>query len=150
MHPSSLFVYPGRSTLLLVALIAFRYAGGSFSIPELMTRNYPFRFQCWVFLAMALAFAIKVPMFPFHTGPPAAHVEAPTAGSVILAAILLKMGAYGFLRFCLPLTPAASIYFAPVMIAVSLASILYGGAVARGSATSRRSSPIPRWGTWGS
>ena len=120
------------STLLLVALIAFRYAGGSFSIPELMTRHYDFRFQCWVFLAMALAFAIKVPMFPFHTWLPAAHVEAPTAGSVILAAILLKMGAYGFMRFCLPLTPAASIYFAPVMIAVSLASILYGGAVALG------------------
>ena len=120
------------STLLLVALIAFRYAGGSFSIPDLMQRTYPFGFQCWVFLAMALAFAIKVPMFPFHTWLPAAHVEAPTAGSVILAAILLKMGAYGFLRFCLPLTPAASVYFAPLMIAVSLASILYGGAVALG------------------
>jgi NADH-quinone oxidoreductase subunit M len=120
------------STLLLVALIAFRYAGGSFSIPELMTKHYPFGFQCWVFLAMALAFAIKVPMFPFHTWLPAAHVEAPTAGSVILAAILLKMGAYGFMRFSLPLTPAASIYFAPMMIAFSLASILYGGAVALG------------------
>ena len=120
------------STLLLVALIALRYAGGSFSIPELMTKSYPFGFQRWVFLAMALAFAIKVPMFPFHTWLPAAHVEAPTAGSVILAAILLKMGAYGFMRFCLPLTPAASVYFAPLMIAFSLASILYGGAVALG------------------
>jgi NADH-quinone oxidoreductase subunit M len=120
------------SSLLLVALIAFRYAGGTFSIPELMTRSYDFTFQCWVFLAMSLAFAIKVPMFPFHTWLPAAHVEAPTAGSVILAAILLKMGAYGFLRFCLPLAPAASHTFAPLMIAVSLASILYGGAVALG------------------
>ena len=118
------------STLLLVALIAFRYAGGSFSIPELMTHKYAFGFQCWIFLAMALAFAIKVPMFPFHTWLPAAHVEAPTAGSVILAAVLLKMGAYGFMRFCLPLTPAASIYFSPLMIAISLTSILYGGAVA--------------------
>jgi NADH-quinone oxidoreductase subunit M len=118
------------STLLLVALIAFRYAGGSFDIPELMTKRYPFHFQCWTFLAMALAFAIKVPMFPFHTWLPAAHVEAPTAGSVILASILLKMGAYGFMRFSLPLTPEASQYFAPLMIAVSLASIIYGGAVA--------------------
>jgi NADH-quinone oxidoreductase subunit M len=118
------------SALLLVALIAFRYAGGSFDIPELMTKSYPFNFQCWTFLAMALAFAIKVPMFPFHTWLPAAHVQAPTAGSVILASILLKMGAYGFMRFSLPLTPAASQYFAPMMIAVSLASIIYGGAVA--------------------
>jgi NADH-quinone oxidoreductase subunit M len=118
------------STLLLVALVAFRYAGGSFDIPELMTKSYPFYFQYWTFLAMALAFAIKVPMFPFHTWLPAAHVQAPTAGSVILASILLKMGAYGFMRFSLPLTPAASQYFAPTMIAVSLASIIYGGAVA--------------------
>ena len=120
------------STLLLVAIVAFRIAGGTFSIPELMHQNFGFRFQCWCFLAMALAFAIKVPMFPFHTWLPAAHVQAPAAGSVILAAILLKMGTYGFLRFCLPLTPAASEYFAPLMIAVSIASILYGGAVALG------------------
>ncbi len=120
------------STLLLVAIVAFRIEGGTFSIPELMHQNFSFRFQCLCFLAMALAFAIKVPMFPFHTWLPAAHVQAPAAGSVILAAILLKMGTYGFLRFCLPLTPAASDYFAPLMIAVSVASILYGGAVALG------------------
>jgi NADH-quinone oxidoreductase subunit M len=71
-------------------------------------------------------------MFPFHTWLPAAHVQAPAAGSVILAAVLLKMGTYGFLRFCLPLTPAASEYFAPLMIGISIASILYGGAVALG------------------
>ena len=118
------------STLLLVALIAFRYVAGTFSIPELMTGDYAFGFQCWTFLAMALAFAIKVPMFPFHTWLPAAHVQAPTAGSVILAAILLKMGTYGFLRFTLPLTPDASHFFAPLMIAFSIASIVYGGAVA--------------------
>ena len=118
------------STLLLVALIAFRYVGGTFSIPELMQGDYAFGFQCWTFLAMALAFAIKVPMFPFHTWLPAAHVQAPTAGSVILAAILLKMGTYGFLRFALPLTPDASHFFAPAMIALSIASIIYGGAVA--------------------
>jgi NADH-quinone oxidoreductase subunit M len=120
------------STLLLVAIIAFYKAGGTFSIPELTEKTYSFRFQYWVFLAMSLAFAIKVPMFPFHTWLPAAHVEAPTAGSVLLASILLKMGAYGFLRFCLPMTPDASIYFAPMMIAFSVASILYGGFVALG------------------
>ncbi len=120
------------STLLLVAIIAFKVSGGTFSIPELMTKTFSFRFQCWTFLAMALAFAIKVPMFPFHTWLPAAHVQAPTAGSVVLASILLKMGTYGFLRFCLPLAPEASVYFGPAMIAISLASILYGGAVALG------------------
>ncbi|EGJ49952.1 NADH-quinone oxidoreductase subunit M [Desulfocurvibacter africanus] len=120
------------STLLLVAMVAFFRAGGTFSIPELMERSYSFRFQFWAFLAMALAFAIKVPMFPFHTWLPAAHVQAPSAGSVILASVLLKMGTYGFLRFCLPLTPAASAYFAPVMIAFAIASIIYGGFVALG------------------
>lgn len=117
------------STLLLVAMIAFFTVGGTFSIPELMEKSFSFRFQFWAFLAMALAFAIKVPMFPFHTWLPAAHVEAPSAGSVILASVLIKMGAYGFLRFCLPLTPAAAVYFAPAMIIISLISILYGGFV---------------------
>ncbi|KAB1443494.1 complex I subunit 4 family protein [Pseudodesulfovibrio senegalensis] len=120
------------STLLLAAIVAFRITGGTFAIPELMTINFTFNFQFWAFLAMALAFAIKVPMFPFHTWLPAAHVQAPSAGSVILAAVLLKMGTYGFLRFCLPLTPAASEFFAPMMIAISIASIIYGGAVALG------------------
>lgn len=113
-------------------MVAFYLAGGTFSIPELSAQPYSFGFQCGAFLAMAFAFAIKVPMFPFHTWLPAAHVEAPTAGSVLLASVLLKMGAYGFLRFCLPMTPAASVYFAPLMIAVSIASILYGGFVALG------------------
>ncbi len=126
-----LFTLAG-STLLFVAIIAFRIAGDTFSIPELMQKEFSFRFQHWAFLAMAIAFAIKVPMFPVHTWLPAAHVQAPTAGSVFLASILLKMGAYGFLRFCLPLTPAASQYFAPMMIAISIASILYGGAIAFG------------------
>ena len=120
------------STLLLAAIVAFRVTGGTFSIPELMQKSFTFEFQYWVFLAMALAFAIKVPMFPFHTWLPAAHVQAPAAGSVILAAVLLKMGTYGFLRFCLPLAPAASAYFAPMMIAISIVSILYGGAIALG------------------
>ena len=120
------------STLLLAAIVAFRVVGGTFSVPELMHANFSFRFQFWAFLAMALAFAVKVPMFPFHTWLPAAHVQAPSAGSVILAAVLLKMGAYGFLRFCLPLTPMACDFFGPMMIGISIASILYGGFVALG------------------
>ncbi|MDR3205126.1 MAG: NADH-quinone oxidoreductase subunit M, partial [Deltaproteobacteria bacterium] len=120
------------STLLLVAIVALRIVGGTFSIPQLMKQNFSFDFQYWIFLAFFIAFAIKVPMFPFHTWLPAAHVQAPSAGSVILAAVLLKMGTYGFLRFSLPLAPEASIHFAPMMIAVSVASILYGGAVALG------------------
>lgn len=120
------------STLLLVAIVAFYKSVGTFYIPDLMQREYSFTFQFWAFLAMALAFAIKVPMFPFHTWLPAAHVEAPSAGSVILAAVLLKMGTYGFMRFCLPLTPLASQYFAPWMIGLSIASILYGGFIALG------------------
>jgi NADH-quinone oxidoreductase subunit M len=83
--------------------------------------------QVLLFGAFALGFAIKVPMFPFHTWLPAAHVEAPTAGSVILASVLLKMGTYGFLRFCLPITPHATIVFAPYILAISVIGILYGG-----------------------
>ncbi|MDL2210211.1 NADH-quinone oxidoreductase subunit M [Desulfovibrio sp. OttesenSCG-928-O18] len=127
------FIYTlAGSTLLLAAIVAFRVVGGTFSIPDLMNTSFSFRFQFWAFLAMALAFAVKVPMFPFHTWLPAAHVQAPSAGSVILAAVLLKMGAYGFLRFCLPMTPMASEYFAPLMIGISIVSILYGGFVALG------------------
>src|SRR5260370_26317842 len=82
--------------------------------------------QDLLFLAFALAFAIKVPMFPFHTWLPDAHVEAPTAGSVILAGVLLKMGTYGFLRFCLPLFPQASMTSAPCVFTLSIIGILYG------------------------
>src|SRR4029077_8376091 len=86
--------------------------------------------QTWLFLAFAFAFAIKVPMFPFHTWLPDAHVEAPTAGSVILAAVLLKMGTYGFLRFAIPLFPSASAQFTPWIVALALIGILYGALVA--------------------
>ncbi len=120
------------STLLLAAIVALYYQGGTFSIPDLLTQHFPENFQIWVFLAMAIAFAIKVPMFPFHTWLPAAHVQAPSAGSVILASVLLKMGTYGFLRFCLPMCPDASQFFAPAMIAISVVSIIYGGLVALG------------------
>jgi len=117
------------SVFLLVAIIALYLANGTFSIPEAMFKGYSFPFQFWVFLAFAIAFAIKVPMFPFHTWLPAAHTEAPTAGSVFLASILLKMGTYGFMRFCLPIVPLASFYFAPFMVMLSLIGIIYGGFV---------------------
>ena len=86
--------------------------------------------QIWLFLAFALAFAIKVPLFPFHTWLPDAHVEAPTAGSIILAGVLLKMGTYGFLRFCLPLFPDATVYFVPLISILALIGIVYGALVA--------------------
>lgn len=115
------------SVFLLVAIIALYLTNNSFSIPEAMFKDYGFNFQLWVFLAFAIAFAIKVPMFPFHTWLPAAHTEAPTAGSVFLASVLLKMGTYGFLRFCLPITPKAAVVAAPYMIALSVIGIIYGG-----------------------
>ena len=115
------------SVLLLVAIIALYLQNGSFSIPMMMGQDYSSVFQIYVFLAFFLAFAIKVPMFPFHTWLPAAHVEAPTAGSVVLASVLLKMGTYGFLRFCLPITPEASITFMPYILWLSIAGIIYGG-----------------------
>ena len=126
------------SALLLVGIIAFRIEGGTFSIPELMGRDFPFGFQIWTFLVMALAFAVKVPMFPFHTWLPDAYAEAPTAGSVVLAAVLAKMGAYGFLRHSLPLAPLASQYLAPMMIALSIASVLYGGLMALGQSNIKK------------
>lgn len=115
------------SVLLLVAIIALYLETNTFSIPMMMAHGFSSAFQIWVFLAFFLAFAIKVPMFPFHTWLPAAHVEAPTAGSVILASILLKMGTYGFLRFCLPITPEATFVFTPYILWLSIAGILYGG-----------------------
>ncbi|MGM0680887.1 MAG: complex I subunit 4 family protein, partial [Thermodesulfobacteriota bacterium] len=115
------------SVMFLVAIIALYLENGTFSIPMMMGQGYTMGFQILIFLAFFLAFAIKVPMFPFHTWLPAAHVEAPTAGSVILASILLKMGTYGFLRFCLPITPLATINLAPYILWLSIAGILYGG-----------------------
>ena len=122
------FIYTmAGSVLLLVAIIALRLKVGSFSIPDMMGQDYPHNFQIWIFLAFFISFAIKVPMFPFHTWLPAAHVEAPTAGSVLLASILLKMGTYGFLRFSLPITPYATHVFTPYILWLSVAAILYGG-----------------------
>ena len=122
------FIYTmSGSIFLLVALIALRLRTGTFHIPDLMGQPYDPAFQCWIFAAFFISFAIKVPMFPFHTWLPAAHVEAPTAGSVLLASVLLKMGTYGFLRFCLPITPHATQVFAPYILWLSVAAILYGG-----------------------
>jgi NADH-quinone oxidoreductase subunit M len=90
----------------------------------------PFNLQWWIFLAFFLGFAIKVPMFPFHTWLPDAHTDAPTAGSVILAAVLLKMGTYGFIRFSLPILPEATRYFVPMMVLLSIIGIVYGALVA--------------------
>jgi len=121
------------SLLMLVAILAlyFRHGGATgaytFDLPVLAQFVLPAgRAQDLLFLAFALAFAIKVPMFPFHTWLPDAHVEAPTAGSVILAGVLLKMGTYGFLRFCLPLFPHASLAFAPWMFLLAVIGIIYG------------------------
>ncbi|MBW1645168.1 MAG: NADH-quinone oxidoreductase subunit M [Deltaproteobacteria bacterium] len=120
------------SIFLLVAIIALYIKTGTFFIPELMAHHYSYQYQMWIFLACALAFAIKIPMFPLHTWLPAAHVEAPTAGSVILASILLKMGGYGFLRFCLPMAPAATMTCMPYLLALSVMSIIFGGYLALG------------------
>jgi len=125
------FVYTmAGSALMLAAIVALRLKTGTFGIPEMMGRPLSSEFQCWVFGAFLLSFAIKVPMVPFHTWLPAAHVEAPTAGSVLLAGVLLKMGAYGFLRFSLPITPYAARTFAPWLAWISVAAILYGGLAA--------------------
>ncbi|MBI5694869.1 MAG: NADH-quinone oxidoreductase subunit M [Nitrospirae bacterium] len=119
------------SALMLIGIIALYYQGGhTFEIVKLMGQEYPAQFQFWLFLAFFLAFAIKVPMFPFHTWLPDAHVEAPTAGSVILAGVLLKMGTYGFLRFNLPMFPDATLYFTPMIMVISVVGIIYGALVA--------------------
>jgi NADH-quinone oxidoreductase subunit M len=118
---------------MLVAILVLYFQHGTatntytFDLPVLVRYVLPAgTTQNLLFLAFALAFAIKVPMFPFHTWLPDAHVEAPTAGSVILAGVLLKMGTYGFLRFCLPLFPHASLHYAPLVFALSVIGIIYG------------------------
>ncbi|MCD4688935.1 MAG: NADH-quinone oxidoreductase subunit M [Desulfuromonadaceae bacterium] len=126
-----LYTFTG-SIFLLVAIIALYVTTGTFFIPALMEPNYPFPFQMWIFLACALSFAVKLPVYPLHTWLPAAHVEAPAAGSVILASILLKMGGYGFLRLCLPIAPAATLACMPYLIGIALVSIVIGGYLALG------------------
>ena len=118
------------SVLMLLAIVTLWFQASTTNIPELSEFDIPFNMQVWLFLAFFASFAVKVPMWPVHTWLPDAHVEAPTAGSVILAGVLLKMGAYGFLRFSLPLLPDASQYFAPFIYVLSIVAVVYTSLVA--------------------
>ena len=130
-------IYTMTGSLLMLVGIIF-LATRNYQVTQTLTFNFqqlanlrlPFAEQMWLFLAFALSFAIKVPLFPLHTWLPDAHVEAPTAGSVILAAILLKMGTYGFIRFAIPLFPEAALAAAPYIIALAVIGIIYGAMVA--------------------
>jgi NADH-quinone oxidoreductase subunit M len=131
------FIYTmvGSLLMLVAILVIYFYHGGytdnyTFDILTLQQINIPLGFQTWLFLAFGLSFAIKVPMFPFHTWLPDAHVEAPTGGSVILAGVLLKMGTYGFLRFCLPFFPNAVEQFTPWIFTLGVIGVIYGALVA--------------------
>ena len=118
------------SVLMLAAILVMWGTAGTTSIPELMAYKFPVALQIPLWLAFFASFAVKMPMWPVHTWLPDAHVEAPTAGSVILAGILLKMGGYGFLRFSLPMFRTASAYFAPLVFALSVIAIVYTSLVA--------------------
>jgi len=118
------------SVLMLLAIIALYLSAGSTDIPALMKHALPEVTQYWLFLAFFASFAVKVPMWPVHTWLPDAHVEAPTAGSVILAGVLLKMGAYGFLRFSVPLLPIATDFFTPMIFTLSIIAVIYTSLVA--------------------
>jgi NADH-quinone oxidoreductase subunit M len=115
---------------MLLAIMAMYWQAGTTSIPELLAYNFPRQMQTWLWLAFFASFAVKMPMWPVHTWLPDAHVQAPTAGSVILAGILLKLGGYGFLRFSLPMFPLASDYFAPFVFTLSVVAIIYTSLVA--------------------
>jgi NADH-quinone oxidoreductase subunit M len=118
------------SVLMLLALLAMWFTAGTTDIPALMATHFPPAMQTWLFLAFFASFAVKVPMWPVHTWLPDAHVEAPTAGSVILAGVLLKMGAYGFLRFSVPMLPDATVSFAPFIYTLSVVAVVYTSMVA--------------------
>jgi NADH-quinone oxidoreductase subunit M len=124
-----LFTLVGSLLMLVGIIYLYNYSGGTFSIAALDALSYPYKMQLILFWAFFASFAVKVPMFPMHTWLPDAHSEAPTAGSVILAAILIKMGAYGFLRFSIPLFPDAAIAMTPIMMTLSVIAIIYGGIV---------------------
>ncbi len=118
------------SVLMLLALLTMWYVAGTTDIPTLFKTAFPPAMQTWLFLAFLASFSVKVPMWPVHTWLPDAHVEAPTAGSVILAGVLLKMGAYGFLRFSVPMLPQASAHLAPLIYALSVIAVIYTSFVA--------------------
>ncbi len=118
------------SVFMLVAIIAIYHQAGTTSIPELLEYNFGYELQIWLWLAFFVSFAVKMPMWPVHTWLPDAHVEAPTAGSVILAGVLLKMGGYGFFRFSLPMFPEASAIFAHPVFILSIIGVIYTSLIA--------------------
>ncbi|MEW5726517.1 MAG: NADH-quinone oxidoreductase subunit M, partial [Pseudomonadota bacterium] len=113
------------SVLMLIAMMAMYFQAGTTDIPTLMAHAFPEGMQLWLWLAFFASFAVKVPMWPVHTWLPDAHVEAPTAGSVILAGVLLKMGAYGFIRFSVPMFPIATEFFTPMVYTLSIVAVIY-------------------------
>jgi NADH-quinone oxidoreductase subunit M len=125
-----LYTFFGSVLMLVALLYLYNKSGGSFSIQDWWKLPLSLDAQVWLFFGMLFAFAVKVPMWPVHTWLPDAHVEAPTGGSVVLAAIMLKLGAYGFVRFSLPILPDASRELAWLMIALSLIAVVYIGLVA--------------------
>ncbi|MEK1855335.1 MAG: NADH-quinone oxidoreductase subunit M [Phyllobacterium sp.] len=125
-----LFTLAGSLVFLIGVIVLYFHGGQTFDIPALTAQHLPFPVQSWLFFAFLIAFAVKVPMVPLHTWLPDAHVQAPTAGSIILAGVLLKMGAYGFLRFSLPMLPEASVHYSTLMQALSALAIVYGGLLA--------------------
>jgi NADH-quinone oxidoreductase subunit M len=118
------------SVLFLVAILVLYFHEGTTDIPTLMAGDYSLTLQKWLWLAMFASFAVKVPMWPFHTWLPDAHVEAPTAGSILLAGVLLKLGGYGYLRFSLPMLPEASEFFTPLIYTLSVVAVIYTSLVA--------------------
>ena len=118
------------SVLMLLAILAVYLQAETTDIPTLLDFSFPANIQNWLWLAFFASFAVKVPMWPVHTWLPDAHVEAPTAGSVILAGVLLKMGAYGFLRFSVPMLPVASEFFTPLVFGLSIIAVIYTSLVA--------------------
>ncbi len=130
------FIYTMAGSVLMLVAILYLYFYNhtvtnvyTFELSELIKLNVPLGVQNYLFIAFAVAFAIKVPLFPFHTWLPDAHVEAPTAGSVILAGVLLKMGTYGYMRFCLPMFPSSTYTFVPVISVLAIIGIIYGALV---------------------
>ncbi|MEW6117543.1 MAG: NADH-quinone oxidoreductase subunit M [Nitrospirota bacterium] len=133
-----LFTLVGSVLMLVGIIVLYLNTGRSFDILQMMNTTYPFNLQLILFWAFFAAFAVKVPMFPVHTWLPDAHTEAPTAGSVILAGILIKMGAYGFLRFSMPILPEATRAMSPVMMILSVIAIIYGAVICLGQTDLKR------------